>query len=162
MTLPDWAISILSGVVVALVTMGIALAIQKWKQSTRRQTYLVALRNQLQENKKTFERIENELLKSRILSYIDLSLYHNFLASEYMDIEKDKQFIGKLQNHLDNVAKYKLVLQRLNLYMADFTNVGSNKVIALEGNVKDIIPEFKTDIDSCLKELRNLIDDKSK
>jgi len=72
-------------------------------------------------------------------------------------MEKDRIFVEKLQEHLDNIGKYRLVLQRLNLYYADFTTVGPKKATELEDNFKDVISEFKDLVNDCVTEVTKLI-----
>ena len=150
-------VSIAAGITVALVAALIQVWIYNYRQENRRQANLKAVKHQLENNKKTLEGIENDLGKNRILSDIDPSIFHNFLTGGHIDMEKDRMFVEKLQEHLDNIGKYRLALQRLNLYYADFTTVGTKKATDLEESIKGVISEFKDLVNDCITEVTILI-----
>ena len=90
---------------------------------------------------------------------IDLTFYHSFIKSESFDIKKDKVFAEKLQEHLANIGKYKIVLQRLNLYYAgQIQNQGLEKGKNLENELKKAIGSMDKELDACILEIDKLID----
>ena len=123
----------------------------------RRQAYIKTVKHQLENNKKTIDVLKKDLVDNYILPDFDLSIFHNFLASDYMDIEKDKEFIDKLQVHLENLGKYKFVLQQVLLFNADFTYVGIEKAKGVKSSLVGVLSEFKKDVGNCITEIDKLI-----
>lgn len=148
---------VVSGIVVALVVMLLNAKAGYDKRNKRRLAYLNIVKLQLENNKKTIDELKKDLDDSNILPDFDVSIIHNFLSSEYIKIDEDKDFMDKLQVHLDNLAKYKIAVQQLLLYNADFTSHGVENATKLKVSLSKSLQEFKDDLDGCIVKIKELI-----
>jgi len=100
----------------------------------------------------------NPLQAITILPDFDVSVIHNFLASDYMDIEKDEIFLNKLQGHLGNIGKYKITVQQILLYKANSTTESDGRAAMLNGRLGEFVVVCKKDSQSCISEIEKLIE----
>lgn len=152
-----WIFAIGSGIAVALATMLLDALRRRGQHDKRRKAYLKAVKHQLENNTKALNELRIDLEGNYMLPDFDVSIIRNFLASDYMDIEKDKEFLEKLQVHLDNIGKYKISVQQLLLYNADFTSVGVEGAKVLKTSLTGLLTNFKKAIDNCITEIDKLI-----
>ena len=151
-----WIYAVGSGIIVALFAQLFVALAKSGQIKKRRKTYLNTVKHQLENNKKTMSTLEKDLAGDFILPDFDVSIFHYFIVSDYMDIEKDKKFIDALQIHLDNIGKYKIALQQVILYNADFTNVGVAKAVGVKTSLAEALNGFKKELDDCIAEIKKL------
>ena len=157
LSVDPWVYAIGSGIVVALFAqLFVALSIQG-RNKKRRKAYLNVVKHQLENNRKTMDELKNDLAGSFILPDFDVSIFHNFLVSDYMDIKKDKKFIDTLQIHLDNIGKYKIALQQIILYNAHLSPAATTTAESVKTSLTEALGKYKKQIEDCITEIKNVI-----
>lgn len=159
-TILQAVISILVGVVVALVSVWVSSETYKSRMKKRRKAYLNTINNQLERNKTFLSDMKDAIESSPYLhmSELDPTPYHNFLASEIVELENDKELIESLHRFLDNVSKYNYEIAWFERMIPRIEKDGYPEVTADEKHfLTEIIDECIKNIDNGMDEIKRLI-----